>query len=216
MKVLKTIVATAVIVFTLTTAAMAGVQHFTKQSSQTAGAKVQSPQPASDATPTVERSNESIAAQTRTATRTRAEASETRQGDRALERDQTRDRTQTCDRVRGQSDTGAATSNSTTGTCVPHDYDHDYDHDYAHDEDQGSSWNGSGEGQHHSGDGDQRVLSRTATLPAVPPGSAADATRADARSGRGGAGPRRPAPPRPAVAARRLESTLRVQADCRP
>ena len=38
MKVLKTIIATAVIVFALTTVAMAGVQHFTKaQSAQAAG-----------------------------------------------------------------------------------------------------------------------------------------------------------------------------------
>ena len=41
MKVLKTIVATAVIVFALTTVAMAGVQHFTRQSDQATGGKTQ-------------------------------------------------------------------------------------------------------------------------------------------------------------------------------
>ncbi|MGO8684801.1 MAG: hypothetical protein ACLQUT_09535 [Thermoleophilia bacterium] len=41
MRVLKTIVATVVIVFTLTTVAMAGVQHFTKQSGQTAAVQTQ-------------------------------------------------------------------------------------------------------------------------------------------------------------------------------
>ena len=46
MKALKTIVATAVIVFALTTVAMAGVQHFTKQSGQAAGAQAQTAQPA--------------------------------------------------------------------------------------------------------------------------------------------------------------------------
>ena len=46
MKVLKTIVATAVIVFALTTVAMAGVQHFTKQSGQTTGSQAQTAQPA--------------------------------------------------------------------------------------------------------------------------------------------------------------------------
>ncbi len=45
MKVLKTIVATAVIVFALTTVAMAGVQHFTKQSGQTGGTQAQAAQP---------------------------------------------------------------------------------------------------------------------------------------------------------------------------
>ena len=45
MKVLKTIVATAVIVFALTTVAMAGVQHFTKQSGQTTGSQAQTAQP---------------------------------------------------------------------------------------------------------------------------------------------------------------------------
>ena len=45
MKVLKTIVATAVIVFALTTVAMAGVQHFTQQSGQAAGTQAQTTQP---------------------------------------------------------------------------------------------------------------------------------------------------------------------------
>ena len=45
MKVLKTIVATAVIVFALTSVAMAGVQHFTKQSGQTTGGPAQTAQP---------------------------------------------------------------------------------------------------------------------------------------------------------------------------
>ena len=45
MKVLKTIVATAVIVFALTTVAMAGVQHFTKQSGQATGTQAQTAQP---------------------------------------------------------------------------------------------------------------------------------------------------------------------------
>ena len=45
MKALKTIVATAVIVFALTTVAMAGVQHFTKQSGQATGTKAQTAQP---------------------------------------------------------------------------------------------------------------------------------------------------------------------------
>jgi hypothetical protein len=45
MKVLKTIVATAVIVFALTSVAMAGVQHFTKQSGQTTGSQAQTAQP---------------------------------------------------------------------------------------------------------------------------------------------------------------------------
>ena len=39
MKVLKTVVATAVIVFALTTAAVAGVQHVTRQGSQAGGAQ---------------------------------------------------------------------------------------------------------------------------------------------------------------------------------
>ena len=46
MKVLKTIIATAVIVFALTTVAMAGVQHFTKQSGQATGSQAQAAQPA--------------------------------------------------------------------------------------------------------------------------------------------------------------------------
>lgn len=41
MRVLKTIAATVVIVFTLTTVAMAGVQHFTKQSGQAAAVQTQ-------------------------------------------------------------------------------------------------------------------------------------------------------------------------------
>ena len=45
MKALKTIVATAVIVFALTTVAMAGVQHFTKQSGQATGSQAQAAQP---------------------------------------------------------------------------------------------------------------------------------------------------------------------------
>jgi len=45
MKVLKTIVATAVIVFALTTVAMAGVQHFTKQSGQATGSQANTAQP---------------------------------------------------------------------------------------------------------------------------------------------------------------------------
>ena len=45
MKILKTIVATAVIVFALTTVAMAGVQHFTKQGGQAAGSQARAAQP---------------------------------------------------------------------------------------------------------------------------------------------------------------------------
>ena len=45
MKVLKTIIATAVIVFALTTVAMAGAQHFTKQSGQGGGTQAQTAQP---------------------------------------------------------------------------------------------------------------------------------------------------------------------------
>jgi hypothetical protein len=45
MKALKTIVATAVIVFALTTVAMAGVQHFTKQGGQASGSQAQAAQP---------------------------------------------------------------------------------------------------------------------------------------------------------------------------
>jgi hypothetical protein len=44
MKVLKTIVATAVIVFALTTVATAGVQHFTPQGGQTTGSRAQTAQ----------------------------------------------------------------------------------------------------------------------------------------------------------------------------
>ena len=46
MKALKTIVATAVIVFTLTTVAMAGVEHFTTQSGQSGGTRAQTAHPA--------------------------------------------------------------------------------------------------------------------------------------------------------------------------
>ena len=45
MRALKTIVATAVILFALTTVAMAGVQHFTKQSGQATGSQAQAAQP---------------------------------------------------------------------------------------------------------------------------------------------------------------------------
>ena len=45
MKVLKTIIATAVIVFALTTVAMAGVQHFTKQGGQATGSQARAAQP---------------------------------------------------------------------------------------------------------------------------------------------------------------------------
>jgi len=45
MNVLKTIIATAVIVFALTTVAMAGVQHFTKQSGQASGSQSRAAQP---------------------------------------------------------------------------------------------------------------------------------------------------------------------------
>jgi hypothetical protein len=45
MQVLKTIVATAVIVFALTTVAMAGAQHVTKQSGQANGSQVHRAQP---------------------------------------------------------------------------------------------------------------------------------------------------------------------------
>jgi hypothetical protein len=57
MRALKTIVATAVIVFTLTTVAMAGVQHFTKQSDDPAGAKAQQPQRTHTATQTATQLN---------------------------------------------------------------------------------------------------------------------------------------------------------------
>jgi hypothetical protein len=46
MKALKTLVATAVIVFALTTVAMAGVQHFTKQSGRATGDQAHAAQPA--------------------------------------------------------------------------------------------------------------------------------------------------------------------------
>ncbi len=45
MKVLKTIVATAAIVFALTTVTVAGVQHFTKQGGQATGTQAQTAQP---------------------------------------------------------------------------------------------------------------------------------------------------------------------------
>ncbi len=45
MKVLKTIVATAVIVFALTSVAMAGVQHFTKQGGRASVTQAQTAQP---------------------------------------------------------------------------------------------------------------------------------------------------------------------------
>jgi hypothetical protein len=53
MKALKTIVATAVIVFALTTVAMAGVQHFTKQGGQASGSQAQAAGPAYTVTLTV-------------------------------------------------------------------------------------------------------------------------------------------------------------------
>ena len=45
MRAFRTIVATAVIVFTLTTVAMAGVQHLTKHTGQTTGTQAQQAQP---------------------------------------------------------------------------------------------------------------------------------------------------------------------------
>ncbi|MBE0528087.1 MAG: hypothetical protein IH629_02645 [Thermoleophilia bacterium] len=45
MKALRTIVATAVIVFAMTTVAMAGVQHLTKENGQAAGSQAQTVQP---------------------------------------------------------------------------------------------------------------------------------------------------------------------------
>ncbi len=54
MKALKTIVATAAIVFAMTTVAMAGVQHLTKENGQAAGSQAQTAQPTYTVTFTAE------------------------------------------------------------------------------------------------------------------------------------------------------------------
>jgi hypothetical protein len=80
MKVMKTIVATAVIVFALTTAAMAGVQHVTRPSSQAGGAPAQQTQPATTVTLTGEQFAQLLAGQRKTVTpRETHKARETRQ-----------------------------------------------------------------------------------------------------------------------------------------
>jgi Tfp pilus assembly major pilin PilA len=138
MRALKTIVATAVIVFALTTVAMAGVQHFTKQSGQTTGTQAQQAQPSYSVTLTAAQLKELIGTQGNGARKADAHADRTRQQDKARVRDAVR--TTTRDHTAAQTGSTSGSVNSATGTCTPHDYDHDYD------------WGGSGDGQHRSGD----------------------------------------------------------------
>jgi hypothetical protein len=147
MRALRTIVATAVIVFTLTTVAMAGVQHFAKQSGQTAGAQAQQAQPTYSVTLTAAQLKQLIGAQGSGTTKAGAHADRTQEHVERVRdtvpttaRDQTRD--QTRDHNATQTGSASGSRNIGTGTCTPNDYDHDYD------------WGSSGDGQHHSGDGD--------------------------------------------------------------
>ncbi len=86
MRALKTIVATAVIVFALTTVAMAGVQHYTKQSGQTAGAQAQQAQPTYSVTLTAAQLKQLIGAQGSGTTKAEAHADRTQAACRARSR----------------------------------------------------------------------------------------------------------------------------------
>jgi hypothetical protein len=155
MRALRTIVATAVIVFTLTTVAMAGVQHYTKQSGQAAGAQAQQAQPTYTVAVTAAQLKQLIGAQGSDTTKADAHADRThrrhvervrdtvRTTARDQNRDQTRDQDQTRDHNATQSGAASGSRNGGTGTCMPNDYNRDHDND----------WGSSGDGQHHSGDG---------------------------------------------------------------
>lgn len=147
MRALKTIVATAVIVFALTTVATAGVRHFTKQGDQTTGAQAQRTQPTYSATLTAAQLKEMFGAQGNGATKADAHRDRAQQHvERVRDTVRTTARGQTRDHSATQTESASASWNSDTGTCTPNDYDHEYHHDY--------DWGGSGDGQHHSGDGD--------------------------------------------------------------
>jgi hypothetical protein len=136
MKALKTIVATAVIVFALTTVAMAGVQHFTKQSGQSSGAQTQTAQKTYSVTLTAAQLQQLIGARTSAAaTQHKARHAESQQHEVTHERQATRSGTHSGD---GSTHVSYSVSGGAGSSSASH---------HSHD-------GGSGSGSHHSGDCD--------------------------------------------------------------
>ena len=148
MRALKTIVATAVIVFTLTAVATAGVQHFTSQHRQTSGAQAQATQPTYTITMTAAQLRALFGTQGNGAAKADRNAQRDQHQDQMRDRDATRTTTRDHDATQARYVSGSGQNG--TGTCVPHDYDHDHDWGGSGDGDH------SGDGQHHSGDSDCR------------------------------------------------------------
>jgi hypothetical protein len=99
MRVLKTIVATAVIVFTVTTVAMAGVQHLQQRDDAEDGAARAAGTQATYPVQLTERQLERLAA---ALAKHQANAGRTQDRDRTRDRDRTQDRDRTKDRDRTQ------------------------------------------------------------------------------------------------------------------
>jgi len=142
MRALKTIVATAVIVFALTTVAMAGVQHFTKQNGQAAGTQAKQAHPTYTVTLTAAQLKDLMGANGDGTAKADANTHRTQEQHVERVRETTQGTTRNDDaHVQTTSSSGSRQQDG-DGTCTP--TDHEYDHDYAHD--------GSGDGEHHSGD----------------------------------------------------------------
>jgi hypothetical protein len=147
MRALKTIVATAVIVFALTAVATAGVQHFGGQDGQDPGPQARQATPPATVTLTAAQFEQLVAGQGSGATKPVANAQRTREQQTERVRDAVR--TTTGDHVATQAGaTGSASDQRRdgTGTCTPNAYEYEYDHD----------WSGSGDGQHGACGGDRR------------------------------------------------------------
>jgi|GEM_PF-791884 len=145
MKVLKTIVATAVIVFALTTVAMAGVQHFTKQSGQAAGTQAQSAQPTYTVTLTAAQLAQLMNGGKAATTSETQHARQARQHDRQTQQHAETGRHQTHSHA-----VDSTTHASASGSGGTHHYEATHH--------ASSSGSGSGghhaETSHHSGDGE--------------------------------------------------------------
>jgi len=145
MRALKTIVATAVIVFALTTVAMAGVQHFTARDGQSMGAQAQQTQPTYSVTLTAAQLEQLMGVQRDAAAKAGARAERTQQQHVERVRDSTHATAQNATRgddAHAQTTASSGSQYNGDGTCTPNSYD--YDH---HNENDGS-----GDGEHHSGD----------------------------------------------------------------
>jgi hypothetical protein len=142
MRALRTIVATAVIVFTLTTVAMAGVQHYTRQNDQSGGARaqaIQSAPPTYTITMTAAQLKALMGAQGG-ATKANAGAQHIRHQDKARETDHSATRTTTRSSWTGPA-SGSTRGGSGSDTSNCNDYDH-----------HGDASGDSHDGDHHSGD----------------------------------------------------------------